>query len=149
MKVDYSVKKKFYDPFPNQTWIFRFIWLSCSRIPIIYQLCMRLSFPYFSCNEPILSQFCCIQFIFNIYFYRKRSPIQDKTIWRILLTNKKLIIVSKVVSFFLEIQRIFITLYVGYQFCIIQKDSKIFIDMSVLYRKKPNYSFWKSYSFFN
>lgn len=43
--------------------------------------------------------------------------------------------------FFLEIQRILITLYVGYQFCIIQKDSKIFIDMSVLYRKKSNYSF--------
>lgn len=73
---------------------------------------------------------------------RKRSPIQDKNIRRILLTNEKLLIVSKVVSFFLEIQRILITLYVGYQFCIIKKDSKIFIDMSVLYRKKSNNSFF-------
>jgi hypothetical protein len=38
------------------------------------------------------------------------APIQDKNIRRILLTNEKLIIVSKVVSFFLEIQRILIIL---------------------------------------
>ena len=111
---------------------------------IIYETSLPIFFMQWAC--PLPSFF--IQFIFNIYFYRKRSPIQDKNIRRILLTNEKLIIVSKVVSFFLEIQRILIILYVGYQFCIIKKDSKNFIDMSVLYRKKYNNSFWKFYSFF-
>lgn len=107
-----------------------------NHLSIIYETLHSHIFHVMSLSSPDFVGFNS----YSIYIAIEKDH-QSKNIRRILLTNKKYIIVSKVVSFFLEIQRILITLYVGYPFCIIQKDSQIFIDMSVLYRKKSNYSF--------
>lgn len=44
--------------------------------------------------------------------YRNGLLIQDQNIRRTLLTKQKYVIISKVVSFFLQIQEILLTLYI-------------------------------------
>jgi len=60
-------------------------------------------------NEPILSSM-----VGHIpkFKYRNGLLIQDQNIRRTLLTKQKYVIISKVVSFFLQIQEILLTLYI-------------------------------------
>lgn len=121
-----------YDLFPNQTWIFRFIWLSHS---ITYR-----KFTNFLCNEPILSSLFKVKTITNIRLEYSEDSFDQ--------TN-----ICQQSCFFIQIQRLLLNLYIGHPsithrtkgrfkftrflFLAINRIQAIFfIDMSVLYRKK-------------
>ena len=87
--------------------------------------------PIFSYSEPMLSHFV----VFNMYFYRKRSPIQEKNIRKIRPTKKKLIIVN--VVFFLKLKN------VVYRLCIIQSDFWLFNKITFDYFFYCRLFWWK------
>lgn len=92
-RLSFHPFKNVYDLFPNQTWIFRFIWLSNS---ITYR-----KFTNFLCNEPILSSIFKVKSIINI-----RPEYSEDSFDQTNICQQS--------CFFIQIQRLIFNLYIGH-----------------------------------